>query len=258
MKSFLRLSLPYVLVCLMLGCASAPVGPQPVHRSDYAREQRWASEVVPGLVVGEAVWLEASQRKFLAIYTPAAKPRGAIILAHGLGVNPDYGVIGALRTRLADGGYTTLSIQMPILAADAPAERYPALFPEAGDRIAAALAWLQAKKYRRIALVSHSMGTRMANYFVALRPDAPLDAWVALSDPNGEFEPGTAGRIRIFDIYAEKDYPAVVQGAPDRAKVLARVPGSSQAMVFGTDHYYAGKDKELAELIELLLSRPTR
>src|SRR5579859_1221209 len=172
MRPPIRLALPLLLLCVALGCTSEPVGPQPGRPSDYARERRWANEVVPGLVVGEAVWLQAARHEFLAIYTQAAKPRGAIVLAHGLGVNPDYGVIGALRTRLADAGYSTLSIQMPILAATAPAERYPALFPEAGERIAAALDWLQARKYRSIVLVSHSMGTRMANYFVALRPDA--------------------------------------------------------------------------------------
>ena len=37
----------FVLMCA--GCASAPSGP------DYAREKRWADEVTPGLVVGEAV-----------------------------------------------------------------------------------------------------------------------------------------------------------------------------------------------------------
>jgi alpha-beta hydrolase superfamily lysophospholipase len=259
MRSFLRLALLYSLACLVFGCAPAQVGQEPPYRSDYAREKRWADEVVPGLVVGEAVWLQAArQQKFLAIFTEPKKPRGAIVLVHGLGVHPDYGVIGDLRTRLADAGYTTLSIQMPVLAANAPAERYPALFPEADERIAAAVSWLQAKKYRRVALVSHSMGARMANYYLGLHPNAPLAAWAALAVPTGEFEPGTAGRIPIFDIYAEKDFPEVVQGAAGRAKVLARIPGSRQAMVYGTDHYFTKKEKELATLIQLLLEAPRK
>src|SRR2546430_14428641 len=80
--------------------------------SDYAREKRWADEIVPQIVSGEPVWLEAPRtEKFLGIYTEVKNSKGAIILAHGLGVHPDYGVIGELRTRLADAGYTTLSIQ---------------------------------------------------------------------------------------------------------------------------------------------------
>ena len=35
---------------------------------DYEREQRWSQEIVPGLVVGDAVWLEGSGgRKFLVM-----------------------------------------------------------------------------------------------------------------------------------------------------------------------------------------------
>ena len=92
----------------------------PAAAQDYAREKRWADEVVPGLVVGDALWLEtAAGRRFLAIHAPAAKPRGAVVLVHGIGVHPDYGVVGMLRSKLADQGWTTLSIQMPVQAADA-------------------------------------------------------------------------------------------------------------------------------------------
>src|SRR5947207_6043731 len=128
--------------------------------SDYAREKRWADEVLPSIVVGEAVWLEAPRtEKFLGIYTEAKNAKSAIILAHGLGLHPDYGLIGELRTRLADAGYTTLSIQMPILSAEAPPARYPVLFWEAGARFAAARPYLERKSYESIVLVSHSMGS---------------------------------------------------------------------------------------------------
>src|SRR5882757_7019193 len=71
--------------------------------SDYAREKRWADEIVPSIVSGEAVWLEAPRtEKFLGIYTEAKNARGAIILAHGLGVHPDHGLIGEPRAQLAD------------------------------------------------------------------------------------------------------------------------------------------------------------
>jgi dienelactone hydrolase len=247
----------FLLACIALGCAPARVD-GPGLRSDDARERRWAEEILPTLFVGDPVWLEApgAGRRFLAIFTEPRKPRGAIVLVHGLGVNPDYGVIGSLRTQLSDAGYTTLSIQMPVLAAGEPAERYPGLFAEGAERIGAAVSWLQAKKYRRIVLVSHSMGARMANHYLGRNPGAPIAAWVALGISSGEFEPGTAGRIPIFDIYAEHDLPPVMAGAPERAKVLARVHGSRQAMVYGTDHYYARKEKQLATLIELLLEPP--
>ena len=58
---------------------------------DYDREQRWADQILPALMVGDAVWLEqANGHKFLTLYTVAEKPRGALIIAHGRGWSPDY------------------------------------------------------------------------------------------------------------------------------------------------------------------------
>ena len=86
---------------------------------------------------------------------------------HGLGVNPDWNLIGVLRSALADLGFATLSVQMPVLAADAPRDDYAELFPDASERLAAAATWLRAKGYARIAVVSHSMGAAMVNAWLA-------------------------------------------------------------------------------------------
>jgi pimeloyl-ACP methyl ester carboxylesterase len=251
-----------LLLCKIV-CAAALCAPfvafaqqQP---SDYAREKRWADQIVPTLVAGEAVWLEAPRtEKFLGIYTEAKDAKGAIILAHGLGVHPDYGVIGELRTRLADAGYTTLSVQMPILAADAPAARYPVLFWEADARFAAALTYLRRKRYGKVWLLSHSMGSRMANHYIAAHPQVPLSGWISLSVSNGDLGPFKRIKFPVFDVYAQNDLEAVVKGAPRRAETLKRMRGSSQAMVFGADHYFGGKEKDLVSLIRLLLEGEPR
>jgi hypothetical protein len=48
-------------------CASLVAAAQQ-QPSDYAREKRWADEIVPQLVTGDAVWLEAPRtEKFLGI-----------------------------------------------------------------------------------------------------------------------------------------------------------------------------------------------
>jgi pimeloyl-ACP methyl ester carboxylesterase len=222
--------------------------------SDYKREKRWADEIVPQLVAGEPVWLEAPRtEKFLGIYTEAKDAKSAIILAHGLGVHPDYGLMNVLRTRLADAGYTTLSIQMPILAAEAPPARYPVLFWEADARFAAAMTHLRRKKYQKIVLLSHSMGSRMANHYIAAHPQVPLAGWISLSISSGEFASLKRTKFPVFDVYAENDLDAVLQGAPKRAAALKRMRGSSQTMVFATDHFFATKEKELVILIRLLL-----
>lgn len=52
-----------ILLALPLLCV-----PLPLLAQDYEREKRWSEEIVPGLVVGEAVWLDgAGERKFLGL-----------------------------------------------------------------------------------------------------------------------------------------------------------------------------------------------
>lgn len=238
-----------VLVALawLAGCAT--VAP------DYAREQRLVDEIVPSIVVGEATQLlSISGRQFLGIITPAATPRAGVLLVHSMGMHPDFGVTGELRAALADRGYTTLSIQMPVLASDAKSDDYLALFPEAGERIAAGLARLRARGLEKVAIVAHSMGARMVNDFIAHRPDVPLMAWVPLAIVDGQLGSLSGVRFPVFDIYAEKDFDVVMKGARARAAVLRGIKGSKQAMIFGTDHYFARKEKEVASLIDQLLT----
>jgi alpha-beta hydrolase superfamily lysophospholipase len=148
--------------------------------ADTAREARWAAEVTPQLVVGDAVWLATARHpRVLALYAePAVKTGNAVIVVHGLGVHPDWNLIGVLRAALADRGFATLSVQMPVLAADAQRDDYPPLFPDASERLAAAVAWLHDKGYARIAVVSHSMGAAMVDAWLAQQDERVVDAWV--------------------------------------------------------------------------------
>src|SRR5690606_23171381 len=73
------------LLLMALLLFAQPAWPQ----ADYAREQRWAQEITPALLVGDPIRLEAAGRKFLAIYAPAAGPVAGVVVIHGLGVHPD-------------------------------------------------------------------------------------------------------------------------------------------------------------------------
>jgi dienelactone hydrolase len=224
----------------------------PAAAQDYAREKRWADEVVPGLVVGDAVWLETSAgRKFLGIHAVAANPKGAVVVVHGIGVHPDHGVIGVLRTKLADMGWTTLSIQMPVQASDARSEAYyPAVFPEAVERIGKAAAWLSAKGERRIALVSHSMGSWMANEYFDRTQQPAYAAWACLGLTGGYSLATWFAPRPILDVYGENDLDSSVGAAWRRwLTVSSAAAGSRQVMIAGADHFYAGREDELARTI---------
>lgn len=223
---------------------------------DYEREKRWADEVVPGVVVGDAVWLEATGgRKFLGLYAPANAQRPALVIVHGIGVHPDHGVIGVLRARLTDLGYPTLSIQMPVLAADKRSDDYyPKLFPEAIDRIAAAAAWLRARGHARLVLVSHSMGSWMANEYLDANAQSPFEAWVCLGLTGG-YTWGTYFSARpILDVYGEDDLPPSLDAAWRRRMALSTGHARSrQVMIAGADHFYAKRETELATAIDAWL-----
>jgi pimeloyl-ACP methyl ester carboxylesterase len=169
-------------------------------QADYAREQRWAEEIAPAILVGDPVQLALkSGRRFLAIYAPNAKAAAGVIVVHGLGLHPDWGLNNTLRSQLSEQGYSTLSVQMPVLASDAKGDRYPPLFPEAAERLAAAVAFLRGKGLQKVAIVSHSMGSRMTHYFVNHAGDARIDAWVAIGLP-GEFTGPATFKAPVLDL----------------------------------------------------------
>lgn len=224
-------------------------------QADYAREKRWADEITPAILVGDPVYLEPeSGRRFLAIYAPNTKATAGVIVVHGLGLHPDWGLINALRSRLAEQGYATLSVQMPVLAAEVKGDRYAPLFPEGAERLTAAVAWLRGKGLKRVAIVSHSMGARMTNYFLNQPGDARIDAWVAIGLA-GEFTRPATFKAPVLDLYGEKDNAAVLDYAEGRATAIRGIRGSGQASIAGADHFFAGMEGELVRQVRLFLDR---
>jgi alpha/beta superfamily hydrolase len=223
---------------------------------DYAREARLAQEVVPAIVVGDAVYLAIpSQPRILAIYTEATPPamaKAAAIIVHGSGAHPDWGLINGLRTGLADSGMATLAVQMPVLAAGAPREQYGALFPESNQRLAAAIAYLRERGFERIAIVSHSMGASMADAFLTSQSAANVTAWVPIGMSDAFSAPPA---IPVLDVIAERDLTPVLAIAPKRASTLPRDRCSRQVSIAGTDHFMDNRQRELVAAIVPFLAR---
>lgn len=236
MKKNMVLSLAAGLLALFSLTALA----EPV--ADYAREKKWADEIVPGLVVGDPVYLQTPRghHKFLTLFTPT-DPGKAAIVVHGMGIHPDWGMVGTLRTELADRGFATLSIQMPILAADARSEAYPPAFSEAAERIAEAVGFLKAKGYTRIAIVSHSMGSRMSRTYLAGKPDAAVKSWASLGMSVGDYK---AVKLPVLDLYGDNDLPPVRANAGKRKQSLV-VKDSKQVTIARADHFFTGRETEM-------------
>jgi pimeloyl-ACP methyl ester carboxylesterase len=227
-------------------------------QADYAREKRWADEITPAIIVGDPVYLGLkSGHKFLAIYALDPKARAGVIVVHGLGVHPDWGLINPLRSQLAEQGYATLSVQMPVMAAEARGDQYPPLFPEAAERLQAAVTFLRSKGLKKVAIVSHSLGSRMTYHFLANATDPLIDAWVAIGIL-GEFIQAGKFKAPVLDLYGEKDLPAVLNHAEKRAAAIRQVRGSGQVEVAGADHFFAGMEKELVRQVRQFLDARLR
>lgn len=229
-----------------LACAAA----------DYAREKRWADEITPAILVGDPRELTlANGRRFLALYASPGGARAALVVVHGSGVHPDWGLINTLRSRLPDHGYATLSVQMPVLAADARPEQYPPTFPEAIERIAAAVAFLRAQGHVRIAIVAHSLGAKMSLEYLLSRPDHGIAAFASLAINGGELAAPERLRLPVLDLYGERDFPQVLALAGKRAAVLARLPRSAQIEVAGADHFFNGREDEMIRWVRGFLDK---
>ena len=228
-------------VCLAGTCFAALA-------SDLAREKKWADEILPAILVGDPVYIDLpNKHKFLGLLAEASKPKAAVIVVHGIGVHPDHGLISPLRQQLVDAGYTTLSLQMPILKVDAKSDDYPPTFDDAAQRRGKAAAFVQTEGYKKIALVSHSLGCRMSYRYLGSRTDAPIAAWVAIG--NSALDDYSKLKLPVFDLYGQNDLPAVVKNAPKRAAWLKDRAGSRQQSVPGANHFFEGLDTTLIEAV---------
>ena len=222
---------------------------------DYEREARWASETLAALVVGEAVQIEQKNgHRFLGLYTRATQPRGAVIIAHGRGWAPDFELYGVLRTTLAEAGYSTLSIQLPVLPGTAKIGDYLPMFPDSNERFALAAEWLHAKGYAKVAIVSHSLGATMANQYLITALNPAIDAWVFISIING-LEEMYRIKVPVLDVFGTKDWQVTRYGADERRAQILKIAGSEQVVIDGAEHFFDQQHEELTRVIVTFLGR---
>ena len=235
----------FAAAIVVILCSSAARAQQP----DYEREKRWADQIAPAVLIGDVVWIKQKNgHEFLAIYTPAEKPRGAVIVGHGRGWNPDFELYGTLRVKLAEQGYSTLAIQLPVLGPGAKVGDYLPTYPEAEERYALAAKFLQGKGFDKIAIVSHSLGATMANQYLIHADSTPVKAWVFIGIING-LEEMFRIKIPVLDVFGSKDWEITQVGAYERRKQIEKVPGSDQVVVADAQHFFEGRENELVKVI---------
>ncbi len=244
-----------ILLALVLFPLAASAAAQP----DFAREERLANQIVDMILDGDPLWLEADQRKFLGIYTEAADAATAVVILHGRGFHPDWAdAINPLRVGLVERGYTTLSLQMPVLEKDSKYYDYVPIFGFAHARIEAGIRFLREQGYRRVVLLAHSCGVHMAMDWIARQGDDSIDAFIGLGmgatdygQPMRQPFPLAQMQVAVLDLYGAEEYPAVKRGAPERkAMMLAAGHAQSRQQVLAdANHYFTNRGDALVSAV---------
>ncbi|MGB5706426.1 MAG: DUF3530 family protein [Arenicellales bacterium] len=256
--SVIRVFATYGLVFLLaIGFVSA----QAQTFSDTDKETRWAEQVSETLFDGEVVWLLAGQHEFLAIEMrpDSGAVKNAVIVVHGIGVHPNWEqVIRPVRVQMAEAGWVTFSIQMPILPNEATALEYQPLFDEVPARFSAAIRFLKENGAENIVIVSHSLGAAMSAWYLAQADSGDISALVVIgmNAQTSSMPVDTARAIRkvqipILDIYGGEDLEAVISTSARRASAAytGGNPDYRQIRIDEANHFFDGQENQLVELI---------
>jgi len=238
---------------------------QVVLASDLDREKRLADEIVRGgLIDGEPVFLETKEHSFLTIYTETENtPKNeAVVIIHGRGLNPnEKNVAYPLRTQLAEQGWDTLSIQMPVLAKGSGFNDYSQILPEAAPRIEQSIQFLKERKYKKIHLIAHSCGSQMVMSWVEKKGFNGFNSLTVISmgtenyrDQSGQSWPLNKVKVPILDIYGSKDF--IAENAPKRLKLIKKAANaeSEQLMILNAEHMFENHSHELVNSISTWLN----
>lgn len=226
--------------------------------SDAEKEQRWAEQIVDTLFDGETIWLNAEGHEFLAIEMEASEgnTERAAIVVHGIGVHPNWDqVVRPLRVGLAEYGWHTLSIQMPILLNDADSFQYAPLLDEVSVRIKAAIDYLKDNGQREIVIAAHSMGATMTMRYTQDVADPAILGLVLIGMQGGSetvYDNTLALkniRIPVLDLYGSEDLPEVLDYTERKASASAENKAFQQIEVEGANHFFDGFDDELVDTV---------
>ena len=236
-------------VALILGIALVA----PCFASDLGKEQRWREQVADSIMDGEEVDVMVDGRAVFGIYTEATNDsEKGMIVVHGTGIHPDWEqVVQPIRVAMAEHGWHTLSIQMPILRNGAELEEYVLLYPEVPPRLKAAERFLKQKGVDTLVIIAHSQGATMSSYYLS-RNGNEIQGFVAIgmsatqkdNDINSAISLKNIN-IPVLDLYGSDDLLGVLETAELRKQASTHNAGYSQQVIQGANHFFDEMDDEL-------------
>lgn len=202
--------------------------------------------VLSAVIIGLCSLPAYSQVPPGAVYLEGNNDAG-LILCHGRGKNPTWKVVDPLRKGVNEQlGYHTLSLQLPNDKKNF--QRYAEDFPEAFSRIKDGIRFLREEKgVKKIFLMGHSMGSRMASAFISKFPEQPVNGLIlAGCRNNGGYPFNCKDNVRglalpILDIWGDgesKDSSAANDRKAFQSDSYIQVP------IPGANHKFEGHEDE--------------
>lgn len=213
---------------------------------------------------GEVIELTAGETPFVAIYRPQARDTatGSVVLLHGRGTNANsHRVVRPLRIGLSEHGWSTLSLQLPLVPAGAGDDAWLDNAETIGARLQAALDWLTQRGQRNQVIVALGDSATVALRFVAGKDPDPVRALVLLSIP-GELaadldRQALADLERpLLDVFADRDTNPVTRGAAARLRAAreAGASGYTQREIAGATLDFPAQEAQLLAVVRAWLN----
>lgn len=177
----------------------------------------------------------------------------AVILCHGRGQHPTWDVVDPLRKGIHEQlGYHTVSLQMP--APGGNWRTYEEHFPDAYARIAATVKVLQQKGIKRIFLMGHSMGTRMATAYLANNDKHGISGYIGIGMRNAKFggPMDSASNLEeidipVIDIYGDGGDGKDAKHAARREELVSDT--YKQVFIPDAEHRFSGHEDEMVKAV---------
>ncbi|MCG8324679.1 MAG: alpha/beta hydrolase family protein [Thiotrichales bacterium] len=244
-----------MLICSLTGAVNA---------YDSSRELLIRDRLQERVKVGTPVLLTSGDKEFLVIHTEqmTSEPLGVVLLLHSLGAHPDWPiVISPLRKSLPQRGWSTVSIQLPVLPPEDSISDYGETLNEAHRRIDSTLAWLAEQKLEPVVIIGYSFGAATGFQYAA-RNGTGKPALIGMAGISPLAQPFLRPKLKlmdeienikipVLDIHGSRDYPEIIDQAPDR-RLAGRKgdnPWYQQIEVEGADHNYSGLTTVLSKRI---------
>ncbi len=226
-------------------------------------EARLTAGLLEGTSTGRVMQLQRGGGSFLALLEEArpVSRKGLVILLPEAGLRADAGLVGRLRRILPEHGWSTLSLQLPVLEPEARPDEYWTLVPEAVERLKFAVAAMKGEGLRNIVLAGHGFGAVVALNYLGHDPDPAVRALVLLSPWWPERRTArlrdrlAAVKVPVMDVHGETDAREIRHTARERHLILKGREGYRQWRISGVGHHYRGREAWLAKRIYGWLER---